>query len=127
VEDVKQMLGILVALLLASAALAAALYRSHQADITLSAGATAQWYPASTSGAVAADSTATWVLRLKNTSKTKTLTGTVAIEPGGSPGFSLIAGAGAYSLPPLASRMVTLRFVPADSTGTATCRISSGP
>lgn len=81
--------------------------------------------PALDFGDIALGTSATLSATLNNTGDL-TLTGTVTLD---DPQFALIAGGGAYSLPPGVGRTITVRYTPLDygphaatvSTGNATC------
>lgn len=118
---------VLAAILVAAGIAIAAIYNSHPVTGSGTTPPTATWYPPrSDFGPVEVGTYVDRTVRLKNTGRTGNLVGTVALSPNCA-GFSIQSGGGSYSLPPLASRTVVVRFTPTDTTTAYQCEIRSSP
>lgn len=89
---------------------------------------TAKWYPASTDwGCVEVGTEAQRTIRLKNVGHSGNLEGVIRLEPTCSRTFGIVSGSGAYSLPPMESREVVIRYAPTDTTSVEACEVLCDP
>lgn len=124
----RRLLVVLVCLVIvAGAAIAAAVYRSHHVIGHGTAPPTAVWIPTETDfGFVEVGSTAERTLRLKNVGRAG-LSGWVRMDEGCSSNFEIVSGGGTYTLGPGQSRTVIIRFSPSDTLTVYECDLRSGP